>query len=133
MEAVDPNDYDTRNYTITTLGSNTTYTVTVDSENDSTFRYCFQDMLRSTGRSFPAIPEFQPEGGEWMTEDQERVTTLYGWTSVGVLAIVIVSVVGTEAWAAAPGSGHPIAAQAATPSHARRFAICTCSAGDGRK
>jgi hypothetical protein len=28
------------------------------------------------------------QGSEWMTEDQEKVTTIYGWTSVGVLALV---------------------------------------------
>jgi hypothetical protein len=74
-----------------TTGSGSSDFATVDVNNQYTFRYCPQDLLRTSGRGFPAIARFQPEGGEWMTEDQERVTTIYGWTSVGVVAIVLVS------------------------------------------
>jgi hypothetical protein len=74
-----------------TTGTGSSDSVTVDVYNQYTFRYCLQDLLWTSGRSFPAIARFQPEGGEWMTEDQEKVTNIYGWTSVGVIAIVVVS------------------------------------------
>lgn len=77
--------------TIETVGSKTPYNVTVDQTSDTVYQYCLQDLLRMPGRSFPALPKFQPEGGEWMTEEQEQVTTLYGWTSLGILGIVALS------------------------------------------
>ena len=63
----------------------------VDLDSDLVYKYCLQDLIRTSGRSFPALPQFQPEGCEWMTEEQEQVTTLFGWTSLGVLGIVIFS------------------------------------------
>lgn len=75
---------------IKTLGSGTMHSATVNLFSNSVYKYCLQDLLRGSGQSFPAIPQFQTPGSEWMTEDQERVTTLYGWTSVSVLAIVAV-------------------------------------------
>jgi hypothetical protein len=56
---------------------------------DKGFRFCLQDMLRIKGQiSFPFVPSKQPDGGEWMTPAQEDVTKVYGWTAVGVLALV---------------------------------------------
>jgi len=82
------------NSSIVTAGSKTEYNVSVgNNTNEVKYEYCLQDLIRTPGRSFPALPQFQPEGGEWMTEEQEQVTTLYGWTSVGVLAIVFISVI----------------------------------------
>ena len=53
-------------------------------EGESTYRYCLQDFLRTKGRqTYPFIPKFQEEGQEWMTEEQETVTTIYGWSSFG--------------------------------------------------
>mmetsp|Transcript_61923 Transcript_61923/g.182928 ORF Transcript_61923/g.182928 Transcript_61923/m.182928 type:complete len:299 (+) Transcript_61923:2317-3213(+) len=52
-----------------------------------TVRYCKQDLLDLDDIiAFPALPKWQPEGDEWMTADQERITRIYGWTSVAVLA-----------------------------------------------
>jgi len=56
---------------------------------DSTYRYCLQDLYRTDGKeNFPAVPENQPDGNEWMTDDQEILTRVYGWTSVAVLLLV---------------------------------------------
>lgn len=68
-------------------GGTTSVSITDSSES---FRYCLQDYLRYGNRTFPALSAWQPEGGEWMTEDQEFVVDIYGWSSLGVLAIVIV-------------------------------------------
>jgi hypothetical protein len=46
-------------------------------------------MFRSGGRSFPFIPSQQPPGGEWMTQDQEWVTAVYGWAAVGSIILAI--------------------------------------------
>lgn len=75
-------------WTVTTLGSGTEDNAIVTIFSNDVYKYCFQDLLRVSGRSFPAIPKFQPEASEWMTQDQEQVTAVYGWTSVGVLAII---------------------------------------------
>jgi len=85
------------------LTSNVTDTVQVDhyvnftiEEGDLTFSFCNQDLLRTPGRqSFPFVPEFQKEGEEWMTEEQEKVTTIYGWSSLGVLVGFCAIIIGT--------------------------------------
>lgn len=60
---------------------------------DSAFRYCLQNLLRVEGPSFPAIPANQPQGGEWMTPEQENITNIYGWTSVACIAFVAFTIV----------------------------------------
>lgn len=87
--SVDPIYYG--NWTVTTYGSGTKDNAIVNIFSNGVYKYCFQDLFRVNGRSFPAIPQFQTDGSEWMTQDQEKVTTLYGWTSVGVLAIVVLN------------------------------------------
>ena len=63
----------------------------ITNETDA-YRYCNQD-LRSYGEvSFPALPTLQREGFEWMTDNQERVTIVYGWTTVAVVAVVVISI-----------------------------------------
>jgi hypothetical protein len=93
-DAVDNNSYN-GTFTISTAGSGTKHSVT-QSDNffgERVYKYCLQDMFRQPGKSFPAIPSNQPEGSEWMTEEQEQVTTIYGWTSVAVLGVVFLSVI----------------------------------------
>jgi hypothetical protein len=65
------------------------------SEEDTIFKYCLQDFFRfDRGEPrFPFVPGFQPEGDEWMTDDQEIVTNIYGWSSIGVAGIVLISFV----------------------------------------
>lgn len=63
-------------------------------EGEPTYRYCLQDFLRTKGRqTFPFIPQFQEEGQEWMTDQQEEVCTIYGWSSfaffIGFCIIVL--------------------------------------------
>jgi len=57
--------------------------------NDSSYKYCNQDMLTHFLSEFPAIPENEPVGYEWMTSDQETIARLFGWTSVIVATLVI--------------------------------------------
>lgn len=59
-------------------------------EGATVYNYCLQDYLRTKGRqTFPFIPIFQPEGEEWMTDDQELVTTIYGWAGFGFISSFI--------------------------------------------
>lgn len=54
------------------------------------YKYCNQNLLNYEGRSFPALPKWQMEGSEWMTEDQESVLVVYGWVGVAILIAVCV-------------------------------------------
>ena len=47
---------------------------------DGGYMYCNQDFWKS--RVFPPLPRFQPNNWRWMTEEQQTVTSLYGWTSL---------------------------------------------------
>jgi hypothetical protein len=64
------------------------FNVTVQ-PTDYSYKYCNQDLFRSGGRSFPFLPSQQPPGGEWMTEEQVWVTTVYGWAAVGAIVLAI--------------------------------------------
>jgi hypothetical protein len=57
------------------------------------YRPCLQDFFRFplSDKGFPFIAFFQREGEEWMTNDQELITDIFGWSSVGVLVIIAVS------------------------------------------
>ena len=59
-------------------------------EEAITYQYCNQDMFRSG--IFPPLPRFQnrTEGNlQWMTPSQEKLVSLYGWTSVIALIVAI--------------------------------------------
>lgn len=62
-------------------------------ETTVTYEYCLQDFFRYplNATSFPFVAASQMPGAEWMTASQETVTTVYGWTSVVVLVLVLVS------------------------------------------
>jgi hypothetical protein len=67
-------------------GLSTTIAVTA---NDTSYQFCNQDLFRYETYAFPFIPIFQAPGAEWMTPEQEQLTTVYGWTAVGVVALVL--------------------------------------------
>lgn len=70
-------------------GRNVTSDVVIDTDTAS-FRYCLQDYMRYGNLTFPALSRWQPEGGEWMSEDQETVVDVYGWTSLAVIFVVLI-------------------------------------------
>ena len=92
-----PNDNDVDqsyigNYTVTARsGTGTRQVDDVEISAETTeYRYCVQDLIRqATGNTFPFTPEQQPKGDEWMTADQEVVTTIFGWSSVAVIVYVV--------------------------------------------
>jgi len=58
-------------------------------------RMYLQQIRRFEGLGFPAVSEVQEESeGEWMTESQEKLTDIYGWSSVVALAVFIAVVFG---------------------------------------
>ena len=61
---------------------------------DEGFRFCNQHWRAYSGIAFPASPRWQENGLNWMTPDQETLTTLYGWTSLVVLIVFILAVFG---------------------------------------
>jgi len=52
------------------------------------FQFCNQFLGPGTDFSFPVCPTEQPSDAMWMTAEQEQLTMLYGWISVGVLSLV---------------------------------------------
>lgn len=85
-------------WNLTRYFSNETFTVNV-AKGNNTYRFCNQDMFRSfrtQGLSFPFLPSKQPEGNEWMTDEQEHVSRIYGWAAVG--AIIFASLVFIQGW-----------------------------------
>ena len=73
-------------------GHGTLQNVTITAD-DEAFDFCLQDYLRyrRDERSFPFLPRFQRE--EWMTEEQELVTNVWGWTSVAVIIAIALKIV----------------------------------------
>mmetsp|Transcript_8508 Transcript_8508/g.12383 ORF Transcript_8508/g.12383 Transcript_8508/m.12383 type:complete len:973 (+) Transcript_8508:76-2994(+) len=67
----------------TASGDRVQLTVNVTA-TDPVYAYCNQNLLLKEG-AFPALSKYQyPD--KWMTEEQELVTDIYGWTSVAFLA-----------------------------------------------
>jgi len=58
-------------------------------ENSPNYFYCNQDMMYYSPIAFPPIASKQPYGQEWMTSDQERTTTLLGYTALGIVIFVL--------------------------------------------
>jgi len=53
------------------------------------YKYCNQDLRAMSASNFPALPDYQPAGDEWMTADQETVVTAHGSTSLIVLIAIL--------------------------------------------
>ena len=69
-------------------GPNAIYSFPIN-EGGTVYKYCNQDLRSYSGRSFPPLPKFQPEGSEWMTDDQESILQIFGWTSVAILGTIL--------------------------------------------
>ena len=52
------------------------------------FHYCNQFLGPGSNFAFPALPIAQTEGSIWMTNEQQDLTNIYGWLSVGVIGFV---------------------------------------------
>jgi hypothetical protein len=61
--------------------------ITVD-ESTNTYQYCDQNLFNRKPMVFPALPRFQGSNLIWMSDEQENVTFIYGWTSVGIIAFL---------------------------------------------
>ena len=57
---------------------------------DEFFAYCDQSWRGFDGLPFPPVSRKQPAGFRWMSDSQERLTDIYGWTSVAFLIGFIV-------------------------------------------
>jgi hypothetical protein len=64
-------------------------------EGDVEYQYCLQDFFRfaKDDKAFPFVPSKQPEGKEWMTPEQEIVTSIFGWSSLAVITVMCLSFV----------------------------------------
>ena len=76
-------------WTVKPFDSEDTVTVTIPT-GEQVFQRCLQDFFRFPKGSerFPFIPDLQLEGEEWMTSNQEAITNIFGWSSVGVVILV---------------------------------------------
>ncbi|CAJ1970212.1 unnamed protein product [Cylindrotheca closterium] len=90
-QTLNPDYYGTYNVTTVTNAGNRTLIETVDS-NTEVYRFCNQDfILRPGGPDFPFIyREGDPDFGDsWMSEEQKFLSQLFGWTSIGFIALVV--------------------------------------------
>jgi hypothetical protein len=64
--------------------------IAVVDNSTEVWRFCNQDfLLRPGGPDFPFIyREGVPGFGEWMSPQQQFLSQLFGWTSVGFIALV---------------------------------------------
>jgi len=69
------------------LNDGTTLT-NLEASNEG-FYFCNQEL-----NYFPPVPEEIKGTDKWMTESQEQLTTVYGWTVVAFLVLYIVMVLG---------------------------------------
>ena len=82
-----------------TTGADRTYTVsnatftTIDVTDPRYFVFCEQRWSSFTGLPFPPTSASQPANISWMSDSQETMTTLYGWTAVAFLVGFVVLVV----------------------------------------
>jgi hypothetical protein len=63
------------------------------SQSDSSYRYCLQDIIRYSSVGFPALSQWQPKGNEWMSDGQETVVDIYGWTSLVFLGFAVLFII----------------------------------------
>ena len=78
-------------FTITNLNDNSdVVTQTLVGPDSLQFQFCNQNLLATGKWAFPFIPEQQAVGEEWMNEEQRGLTQIFGWTSVGIIFLVIV-------------------------------------------
>jgi len=55
---------------------------------ERSYHFCNQFLGPGDNFAFPAFPDNQPPGSEWMTEEQEQLTGIYAFVSVSVLGLV---------------------------------------------
>jgi hypothetical protein len=75
-----------------TKKNDTLVDITVSPE-DPVYKFCLQDLMKKKeySVSFPFIPAQQDNReGEWMTPEQEQVSTVFGWTAVVVICLVFI-------------------------------------------
>jgi len=64
-------------------------------EDGKGYYYCQQDLLRQL---LPPLPRYQPDDAKWMTNDQELLTALYGWTAIIVIVSAIITLTKRTLW-----------------------------------
>jgi hypothetical protein len=64
---------------------------------DTNVVFCRQNWYSQDGFSFPALPNvLQGQGLRWMSESQEKLCQLFGWTSVVVLVFFVLILFGAS-------------------------------------
>lgn len=90
-EILDPDLYGTYTVITVTNTGNKTLIETVDSDTP-VYEFCNQDfILRPGGPNFPFIYRegVRDYGEGWMSEEQKFLSRLFGWTSIGFIALVL--------------------------------------------
>ena len=87
------NKYYIGSWNVVSIDGSNSADVTV-SEGDPSYRFCQQSLYwYGKGFAFPAIPNWQKEGDEWMTKEQELLTSFYGWTSFVLVVAVLLWII----------------------------------------
>ena len=70
------------------FGSEQEFEYAIVNATSYAYRFCPQDYL--LGMGWPQFPFFYgkgPDGGAWMSDEQQNLSFLFGWTAVGVLCL----------------------------------------------
>jgi hypothetical protein len=60
------------------------------SDQDQSYKFCNQDLLKYSPAAFPALSTFQPAGYKWMIDSQSTYTNALGWYSLVILSIACI-------------------------------------------
>lgn len=76
-------------FTVSSLGDVSETKLVTVAMHDPQYRFCNQDLMSSgNGIKFPFVASQQPVGNEWMTHDQEVVSTVFGWSALVIAAVI---------------------------------------------
>eukprot|EP00814_Leptocylindrus_danicus_P000784 CAMPEP_0116013916 /NCGR_PEP_ID=MMETSP0321-20121206/5992_1 /TAXON_ID=163516 /ORGANISM="Leptocylindrus danicus var. danicus, Strain B650" /LENGTH=992 /DNA_ID=CAMNT_0003483519 /DNA_START=31 /DNA_END=3010 /DNA_ORIENTATION=+ len=64
--------------------------------NDTAYKYCDQDILSAL--KFPATSKTQSDDATWMTDDQETLVDIFGWSGFGGVLAILTLKYGVMTW-----------------------------------
>ena len=92
--ACESEDYDISNY----VGnhqlelSNQSVVGVEITENDNVYKFCNQDLMRTSEFEFPPTAAVQSEDSMWMNSTQTKFSSTFAWTMVAIAILIIITI-----------------------------------------